>query len=184
VLFVGLVEAFNIERYQVFSKGLSVVKNDPNRGMWGWYQRQRVVERSTRLMEKYPVTGVAAASSALNRQRVIVKNAYTIEGLLLNTYAYAFVSYGLNGLLFIGGVLGTCFYQVKYLRTNRAFAMPAIFAGIGLLVSGFSETTMFTYQVMIPVNIVIALALSNLQRQANQKPHVMSWLTDRFVRAS
>lgn len=183
VLFVGLVEAFDIQRYQVFSKGLSVVKNDPNRGMWGWYQRQRVVQRSTRLMEKYPVTGVAAASSALNRQRVIVKNAYTIEGLLLNTYAYAFVSYGLNGLLFIGGVLGTCFYQIKYLRTNRAFAMPAIFAGIGLLVSGFSETTMFTYQVMIPVNIVIALALSNLQRQSNQKPHVMSWLTDRFVRA-
>ncbi len=184
VLFVGTVEAFKIERYQVFSKGLSVVKNDPSRGMWGWYQRQKVVAASIRLMEKHPITGVAAATSNLNRQRVIAKNAYTIEGLLLNTYAFAYVSYGVNGIFFVLGILGTAFYQFRYLRTKRVFAVAAIFAGITLAVSGMSETTIFSYVMMIPLNCVMALALTNLPKQENQRPSLLAGLSAKLVRTA
>lgn len=180
-LFLVSVEVFNIERYKVFTKGVGVVKNESSRGLWGWYQRARVMEASRGLMEKYPVTGVAAASSALNRQRMIVRSAYTVEGLLFNIYAYTFVSYGLYGIFYLVGAFGTCIYQLRFARSNRAFAGAAFFCGVMLMVSGVSENTLFSLQTMVIVNCIVALGLTKIPRGETGKPDALASLRSRFL---
>lgn len=184
VVFLVSVEAFNIQRYQVFTKGVGVVRNEGNRGLWGLYQRQKVLSDSVRLMEKFPITGVSAASAALNKQRIIIRSAYNVEGLLLNVYGYSFVSYGMYGIVYLCGLLGTCLYQLRFARGNRAFAGAAFFAGVVLLVSGISENTLFTLQIMVIVNCVMALALTKLQKVRDERADPLAALKTRFLGAT
>lgn len=182
--FLVSVEVFDIQRYKVFTKGVGVVKNEESRGLWGWYQRQKVLRDSVKLMEKYPVTGVTAASGALNRQRLIIHSPYTIEGQLLNIYGFSVTAYGMYGLAFVFGTLGICFYQLKYVRSNRAFAAAAFFAGLVLAVSGMSENTLFNMHSMVVVNCIMAFGLSALQRRSDSRPDPLMILKSKFLRTA
>jgi hypothetical protein len=135
-------------------------------------------------MEKYPLTGVTAATGALNRQRLIIKSPYTVEGLLLNIYGFSLAAYGLYGLTYVCVVLGICFYQLKYARSNRAFAAAAFFAGVVLAVSGMSENTLFNLNSMVVVNCILALGLSNLKRKPDSRPDPLMALKNRFLRTA
>lgn len=160
--FISAVYAFNIERYQVFVKGVGVVKKEPSRGIYGVYARQETFAKAIDLGSKYPITGVSPASSLLNRQRLITSSPYAFEGLVLNVYAFAFVSYGIIGLIFLGGILGTCLWFLRYARSRQVFAAPAFFTGIVLMATGMTENTLFALLPMIIVNVVMAAALHKL----------------------
>lgn len=182
--FLVAVEVFDIQRYKVFTKGVGVVKNEESRGLWGWYQRQKVLRESVKLMEKYPITGVTAASGALNRQRLIIKSPYTVEGLLLNIYGFSLTAYGLYGLSYVCAILGICFYQLKYVRSKRAFAAAAFFAGLVLAVSGMSENTLFNLHSMVVVNCIMAFGLTALQKREDSRPDPLMALKSRFLRTA
>ena len=157
--FITAVFAFDIERYQVFVKGTGIVKKEQSRGLYGVYARQESFAKAMELGSKYPITGVSPASSLLNRQQLITSSPYAFEGLVLNVYAFAFVSYGIIGLIFLGGILGTCLWFLRYARTRQVFAAPAFFSGVVLMATGMTENTLFALTPMIIVNVVMAAAL-------------------------
>lgn len=167
--FVSAVYAFDIERYQVFVKGVGVVKKEPSRGIYGVYARQESFAKAIELGSKYPITGVSPASSLLNRQQLITSSPYAFEGLVLNVFAFSFVSYGIYGLIYLAGTLGTCFWFLKYSRTRQVYAGPAFFAGVVLMATGITENTLFALTPMIIVNIVMAAALTKVQQPATAK---------------
>ncbi len=160
--FISAVFAFNIERYQVFVRGAGVVKKEASRGLYGVYARQEAFAKAMELGSKYPITGVSPASSLMNRQRIITSSPYAFDGLVLNVYAFTFVQYGIYGLVYLFGVLGTCFWHLRYARTKQVFAGAAFFAGVVLAATGMTENTLFSLPSMIIVNVVMAAALTKV----------------------
>lgn len=160
--FVTAVFAFNIERYQVFVKGAGVVKKETSRGLYGVYARQEAFAKAVELGSKYPITGVSPASSLLNRQRIVTSSPYAFDGLILNVYAFTFVQYGIYGIIYLFGILGTCFWFVRYLRGKQVFAGAAFFTGVVLAATGMTENTLFSLPSMIIVNVVMAAALNRV----------------------
>lgn len=163
--FMTAVFAFNIERYQVFVKGVGVVKKEPSRGLYGVYARQESFNKAIELGSKFPLTGVSPASSLLNRQRVVTSSPYAFDGLVLNVFAYAFVQFGVYGLVYLFGTLGICLGFIRYARTKQVFSASAFFAGVVILATGITENSLFTLAPMIIVNVVMAAALSKVTQR-------------------
>lgn len=169
--FVTAVFVFDIKRYQIFVKGEGVVRKEADRGMYGWYARQESLRKAINLGMKYPFTGVNSATSALNRQNIIQRSAYTFEGLLLNVYGYAFVSYGVVGLLYLFGALFALIVpNLKYIRTRHVFSSGAILCGLAIAITGMSENTLFSLGHMTVVNIIMAFAVQRIRRPEESKP--------------
>jgi hypothetical protein len=164
-IFAMAVVVFDINRYKVLVTGEGPVRNMHEIGIQGWYLRQETINKAMTLAQKYPVTGVAVATSAINQEMVVYESAYSFEGLLLNVYAYAFVSYGIIGLIFIGGILWTTLGEVRHVRTKRAFAAAAVLAGVGLAITGLAENTIFMREQMIVANVIVALSVMNVLRR-------------------
>lgn len=163
--FVTAVFAFDIKRYQIFVKGAGVVKKDEERGMYGWYARQESLRKAIDLGMKHPFTGVNSATSAINRQNIIQKSAYTFEGLLLNVYGYAFVSYGIVGLLYLFGALYALVVpNLRFVRTRYVFSSGAILCGLAIAITGMSENTLFSLGHMTVVNILMAFAVQRISK--------------------
>lgn len=174
--FVSAVFAFNIERYQVFVKGVGVVKKEPSRGLYGVYARQESFNKAIELGSKYPITGVSPASSLLNRQRIITSSPYAFDGLVLNVFAYTFVQFGMYGLTYLFGILGVCLSFLRYARTKQTFAAPAFFAGVVLFATGMTENTLFALAPMIIVNVVMAAALNKVVATEKSPQRSPIWL--------
>lgn len=168
--FVSAVFIFDIKRYQIFVKGEGVVRKETDRGMYGWYARKEALSKAIALGSKYPFTGVKIATSAINEQNIIQRSSYTFEGLLLNVYGYAFVSYGLIGLLYLfGAIYALIVPNLKLIRTRYAFSTGAIFCGLAIVVTGMSENTLFTLGHMTVVNIIMAFAVQKVRRPEEKK---------------
>lgn len=168
--FITAVFVFDIKRYQIFVRGEGVVRKEAERGMYGWYARQESLRKAIDLGMKYPFTGVNSASSALNRQNIIQRSAYTFEGLLLNVYGFAFVSYGLTGLLYLFGCLFALVVpNFKYVRTRHVFSSGAILCGLAIAITGMSENTLFSLGHMTVVNIIMAFAVQRIRKPEDVK---------------
>jgi len=167
LLFVSIVYAFDINRFKVLMENTGSVSNVRSDQTIGWKLREESLNRSIALAERYPVLGLNAASGALNQQDMIVKNAYTYQGLLLNVYAYSFVSYGLLGVAFMLALFLLILSQVRKVRQNQVFAATAFVLGIGLLVAGIAENVLFFDGAMITVNIVMAFCVMRVSRTAS-----------------
>lgn len=175
--FMSAVYIFDIKRYQVFVKGEGVVKKESERGLYGWYNRREVLAKAIDTAMKYPFAGVKIATSALNNSNVIQRSTYTFEGLILNVYGYAFVSYGLIGLLYLGGtIFALTIPQFKYFRTKYAFPVGAAMCGLAIVITGMSENTLFSPLHMTMVNIVMALAVQKVTRRAEEPSKFMETL--------
>lgn len=173
--FITIATITGAERYSVFTQGASRIKNDPQRGLVGVYLREQTIRRGLPIAEKFPFTGVAPATTAINNERILYKSAYSFEGQLLNVYAYSFIMYGAIGVAFLLGVLGLTLGQIKYLRSTYAFASGAVLCGIAIAVTGVSENTAFQPTHMAIVNIIMALALTKVKRVEDEKaenPHL------------
>lgn len=168
--FVTAVFVFDIKRYQVFVRGEGVVRKESERGMYGWYQRKEALAKAIALGSKYPFTGVKIATSALNEQNIIQRSSYTFEGLLLNVYGYAFVSYGIMGLLYLFGALYALIVpHLKLIKSRYAFTNGAILCGLAIMITGISENTLFTLGHMTVVNIIMAFAVQRIRRPEEKK---------------
>jgi hypothetical protein len=179
--FFSVVYTFDIKRYQVFTKGAGVIKNEADRGLQGWYLRQATIERAMRIADKNPITGISVATSAINRQRVIYESAYTFEGLLLNVYVYAYVLYGIMGISFLAGIFYYTIGQLRYARTNIAFAPAAYLVGISIAITGISENTAFDQNHMLVTNIIVAFALAKIRKDEvaftySDNPFTPKWI--------
>lgn len=168
-VFLTLVYTLNIERYQVFLKGEGRIKNESVRGLYGVYARQEGIRKAWALANKYPLTGVNVATSALNEQMVLYKSAYTFEGMLLNVYAFTYVSYGIPGLLYFLGVLVKMLGQVRFVRTRLAFSSVAVLCGLAIMITGITENTLWQAHHMTVVNIVMALAVQRVMRTKEEQ---------------
>lgn len=166
VAFAAVVMIFDIQRYKVLVTGQSKVQFSAQSDTIGWKLRQQRIERAIDTAEKYPLTGIGAASGALNQERVLVKNEYTFGGLLLNVYVYAFVYYGIVGIAFLLGVFYCLFSQGKHLREKKAiYATACLLVGAALAVAGIAENVLFVDAAMITVNLLMALTVMNAQPQ-------------------
>lgn len=175
--FMTAVYVLDIKRYQVFVRGEGVVKKESERGLYGWYNRREVLAKAIDTAMKYPFTGVKIATSALNNSRVIQRSTYTFEGLILNVYGFAFVSYGLIGLLYLGGTIFALIVpQIKYFRSKYAFPVGAAMCGLAIVVTGMSENTLFSPLHMTMVNIVMALAVQKVVRRPEEQSRIMEVL--------
>lgn len=184
-VFVSIVYAFDIDRYKVFVRGAGPIKNEASRGLQGYYLRQATIERALRVVDDYPLTGIQPASSTLNLQRVYRKSAYSYEGLLLNAYVFAWVAYGLPGLIFLIGIFSMSIGQLRFARSNRAFAPAAFLVGVAIAITGMTENTPFEESHMIIANIIMAFAIQKLARENTEDsldeenpfiPYWMKWL--------
>ncbi|MEQ1821551.1 MAG: O-antigen ligase family protein [Fimbriimonadaceae bacterium] len=174
--FMSAVYILDIKRYQVFVKGEGVVKKESERGLYGWYNRREVLEKAVDTAMKYPFTGVKIATSAINQSNIIQRSTYTFEGLILNVYGFAFVSYGLIGLLYLGGALfALTIPQFKYFRSKYAFPVGAAMCGLAIMITGISENTLFSPLHMTMVNIVMAFAVQKVVRKTEEPSKLMEF---------
>jgi hypothetical protein len=165
-MFIAAVFIFDVQRYKVLIVGEGTVRNNEAAGIMGWYLRRESIERAVELASRYPITGVNVATSALNQEMIIYKSAYTFEGLLLNVYAFTFVSYGAIGLLFLGGVLWLTLSQVYYVRKPNPYAAATFLSGVAIAVLGIAENTLFFLHGMILVNVLVGLCFSHAERKS------------------
>jgi hypothetical protein len=173
-IFVMSVYAFDIQRFKVLLPSSGSITGASAEETVGWKLRQESMNKSIALAERYPFTGLNAASSALNLGGVIVKNAYTFRGLLLNVYVYAFVSYGLLGIAFIGTLFWLMLSPVREVRGKLAFPASMFVIGVACLVAGIAENVLFFDQAMITVNILMALYIMKVpQGKPLQKPNAL-----------
>ncbi len=156
-LFAGAVFAFNIKRYKILVEGEGQVKNLAANQVGSWYLRGKTINKAIEKSKQYPLTGIEAASQVVNNVRVISRDPYSVEGMLLNIYVFAFLSYGIWGLLFIGGLYACLFAQLITVRHKMSRALFVM--GVMLAVTGISENVLFTTQVMTIINILMAAQL-------------------------
>lgn len=168
VIFAGVVMAFDVTRFKVLVERPNEVSGSASRETAGWKARELSLQRSIRTAEKYPFTGLRAASSALNQETMLVRNPFTYQGLLLNVYAYCFVSYGLIGVLYLGAIFWLTASQIRYARTRMAFATTAFVLAVALMVFGIAENVVFYDGAMYTVNIVMAFCVMKTQRPADE----------------
>lgn len=157
--FVIVVYAFDIARFKVLLTSLGSDNQWDSQTTIGWKLRQERLHEALALAEKYPVSGIGAASGALNQEVVLVKNAYTYPGLLLNVYAYSFVKYGLLGVAFLIAMIGMMLSQMRNLRSRQVFATTMVMLAFALLVTGISENVLFSDEAMITVDVVMAFCV-------------------------
>ncbi len=168
VVFAAVVMAFDVTRFKVLVEKPNQISGSASTATAGWKAREISLQGSLRTAEKYPFTGLSAASSALNQETVLVRNPYTYHGLLLNVYAYCFVSYGLLGLFYLLAILWLTASQIRYARTRMAFASTAFVLAVALMVFGIAENVLFYDGAMYTVNIVMAFCVMRTQKPAEE----------------
>ncbi len=164
VLFAAVVVAFDISRFKVLVEKQNPVSGFGSQDTSGWKARQLSLQRSIVRAERYPFTGLKAASSALNQETVLVVNPYTYQGLLLNVYVYCFVSYGFIGLAYLAAILWLTVSQIRNARGRLAFASTAFVLGIAMMVFGIAENVVFYDGAMYSVNIVMAMCVMGVAK--------------------
>ncbi|HEY3781639.1 MAG TPA: O-antigen ligase family protein [Fimbriimonadaceae bacterium] len=159
--FAIIVTSFDVGRFKVLfeSSAQASLSQAGKQDTSGWRLRQESLKRSIELGENNPVFGVMAASGANNQSNALVKNSFTYQGLLLNVYAFAFVSYGLLGLAFIFMVLWLLLSQVRFARTRQVFAGAAFVLAITLMAAGIAENDLFFDGAMLTTNIIAAFCI-------------------------
>jgi len=168
VVFVWIVYTFDVTRFKVLVSSSGPIAS-VNSETIGWQLRQESIQRALTLAMHYPVTGLQAASGALNQENVIVKNPYTFTGLVLDVYLYSFIAYGLIGVGFIIALFWLILGQIRNVRPSQAFPAACFVIGIGLLVAGVTENVLFYDQAMITINIVMAMCVMGVARVAAEE---------------
>jgi len=163
VVFVWIVYTFDVTRFKVLVSPAGPVAGSTSETI-GWRLREESIKRAIGLAMHYPVTGLQAASGALNQENVLVKNPYTFSGLVLNVYFYSFIAYGLIGVGFLLALYWLILSQIRLARSSLAFAAPSFVIGVGLVVAGITENVLFYDQAMITMNIVMAMCVMGVAR--------------------
>ena len=166
VVFVAAVLVFDISRLKVLVQPSSSLSSFSDRETAGWAARELSIRNSIARGEDYPLTGLKAATSALNQEELIVRNPFTYDGLLLNVYAYSFVSYGVIGVLYLLAIFWICLSQIRFARSRYAFAMSAFVLGVAMMVLGIAENVLFYDGAMFSVNIVMAFCVMRVAAPA------------------
>jgi hypothetical protein len=163
VAFVGIVLAFDIQRFKVLLSNPNPIAANADETA-GWRLRESSLGRAMALAEQYPFMGINAASGANNQQAVFVRNSYTFSGLLLNVYAFSFVSYGLVGVAYISALFWLILKNAGSMRSKQAFPASMFVLGLALAAAGIAENVLFFDQAMIITNIMMAFCVMKVAR--------------------
>lgn len=164
--FVASIYIFDIQRFKIFIEGEGVVARSKGEEIGGWYLRQDANKAAISKALDYPVLGVGATGAGINRLDKITNNAFSYRALTTNSYTFAWVSYGIVGLLFVIGQVVVLAYVGLSKRIPGAYALSFAMLAAGIAVAAAAENSSFSSSLMSFANVFVALfALPALRRQ-------------------
>lgn len=164
--FVAAIYIFDIQRFKIFIEGEGVVARAKAEEIGGWYLRQDANKAAIDKAMDFPVSGVGATGAGINRLDKLTNNSYSYRALTTNSYTFAWVSYGIVGLLFVVGQIVILGYVGLSKRIDAAYALTFMMLAAAVAVAGAAENSSFSLSLMSLANVLVAMfALPALRKQ-------------------
>ncbi|MCB8933162.1 MAG: O-antigen ligase family protein [Fimbriimonadaceae bacterium] len=164
--FVASIYVFDIQRFKIFIEGEGTVARAKADEIGGWYLRQDANKAAIDKALDYPMSGVGATGAGINRLDMITSNSYSYRALTTNSYTFAWVSYGIAGLLFVMGQVIVLGYVGLSKRIHAAYALSFTMLAAAIAVAAAAENSSFSTSLMSFANVFIAMfALPALRKQ-------------------
>jgi len=155
--FVASIYVFDIQRFKIFVEGEGVVARAKADQIGGWYQRQDANKAAVKKALEYPILGVGATGAGINTLNKLTSNPYSYRFLTTNAYTFAWVSYGVFGLVFVVGQVVLLGYAGFSTRIPSAYAATFLMLAAALAVTAAAENSNFNSGIMIFSNVILGL---------------------------
>ncbi|MGV3615887.1 MAG: O-antigen ligase family protein [Fimbriimonas sp.] len=130
------------------------------------YRLERARQLTDRGMDR-PITGTGPSDTLWRNERMLVRSAASVEGILDASYPLVFAEFGMLGLAYMAGIIFSFLRYASRRRAVHPYAALAFLTGVAFAVHSVTEM-LLRAQVMVLVSLVAGLAASRVIVRAHE----------------